>query len=165
MRLLLALAGFAIGFVSPTFAQDTIDPKVEQQIRVLAAKYDEAFNKNDASALGALFSEDAVFSGLHGTFNGRQAIENFHNQHVFARWHVNNRVRTASILGTVMMPTKLTPHMLKEAPTAQVFARWHVNNRVTTVDRVVSVSDEVSSSGRWSETVRSNGKNVGGTGW
>jgi uncharacterized protein (TIGR02246 family) len=127
MRLLLALAGFAIGFVSPTFAQDTIDPKVEQQIRVLAAKYDEAFNKNDASALGALFSEDAVFSGLHGTFNGRQAIENFHSQ--------------------------------------QVFARWHVNNRVTTVDRVVSVSDEVSSSGRWSETVRSNGKNVGGTGW
>ena len=127
MRLLLALAGFAIGFVSPTFAQDTIDPKVEQQIRVLAAKYDEAFNKNDATALGALFSEDAVFSGLHGTFNGRQAIENFHSQ--------------------------------------QVFARWHVNNRVTTVDRVVSVSDEVSSSGRWSETVRSNGKNVGGTGW
>ena len=125
MRLLLALAGFAIGFVSPTFAQDTIDPKVEQQIRVLAAKYDEAFNKNDASALGALFSEDAVFSGLHGTFNGRQAIENFHSQ--------------------------------------QVFARWHANNRVTTVDRVVSVSDEVSSSGRWSETVRSNGKNVGGT--
>ena len=33
MRLLPALAGFAIGFVSPTFAQDTIDPKVEQQIR------------------------------------------------------------------------------------------------------------------------------------
>ena len=126
MRLLLALAGFAIGFVSPTFAQDTIDPKVEQQIRVLAAKYDEAFNKNDASALGALFSEDAVFSGLHGTFNGRQAIENFHSQ--------------------------------------QVFARWHVNNRVTTVDRVVSMSDEVSSSGSWSETVQSNGsKNVGGT--
>ena len=127
MRLLLALAGFAIGFVSPTFAQDTIDPKVEQQIRALAAKYDEAFNKSNATALGALFSEDAVFSGLHGTFNGRQAIENFHSQ--------------------------------------QVFARWHVNNRVTTVDRVVSVSDEVSSSGRWSETVRSNGKNVGGTGW
>jgi len=126
-RLLLALAGFAIGLILPTFAQekDTVDPRVAEQVRALAAKYDEAFNKNDATALGALFSEDAVFSGLHGRFNGRQAIENFHSQ--------------------------------------QVFARWHVNNRVTTVDRVVSVSDEVSSSGRWSETVRSNGKNVGGT--
>ena len=89
-------------------------------------KYDEAFNKNDATALGALFSEDAVFSGLHGRFNGRQAIEIF----------------TANRFSVV----------------------WHVNNRVTTVDRVVSVSDEVRSSGRWSETVRSNGsKNVGGT--
>src|SRR5580692_10850528 len=73
-----------------------------------------------------LFSEDAVLSGLHGRFKGPQAIENFHSQ--------------------------------------QVFARWHANNRVTTVDRVVSVSDEVSSSGRWSEAVQSNGsKNVGGT--
>jgi uncharacterized protein (TIGR02246 family) len=127
-RLLLAIAAFVIGFVQPVLAQknDTVDPKVEQQIRVLATQYDEALKKNDATALGALFSEDAVLSGLHGRFKGRQAIENFHSQ--------------------------------------QVFGRWHVNNRVTTVDRVVSASDEVSSSGRWSETVRSNGsKNVGGT--
>ena len=123
---LLATVGLAISFTRPTFAQDTIDPKVEQQIRAFTMKYDEAFNKNDATALGALFSEDAVLSGLHGKFKGRQAIENFHNQ--------------------------------------PVFGRWHVNNRVTTVDRVVSVSDEVSSSGRWSETVQSNGsKNVEGT--
>ena len=128
IRLLLALSGFVIGFASPTFAQnnDTIDPKIAEQIRALTSKYDEAFNKNDATVLGALFSEDAVLSGLHGKFKGRQAIENFHSQ--------------------------------------QVFARWHANNRVTTVDRVVSVSDEVSSSGRWSETVQSNGsKNIGGT--
>ena len=128
IRLVLALVGFAIGFALPIFAQekDTVDPQIAEQVRALAAKYDEAFNKNDSTALGVLFSEDAVFSGLHGRFNGRQAIENFHSQ--------------------------------------QVFARWHVNNRVTTVDRVVSVSEEVSSSGRWSETVQSNGsKNVGGT--
>jgi uncharacterized protein (TIGR02246 family) len=123
---LLATVGLAISFTWPTFAQDTIDPKVGQQIRAFTMKYDEAFNKNDATALGALFSEDAVLSGLHGKFKGRQAIENFHSQ--------------------------------------QVFGRWHANNRVTTVDRAVSVSDEVSSSGRWSETVQSNGsKNVGGT--
>jgi len=139
----VALVGLAISFALPTLAQqtntssspattataqqgDTVDPQVAEQVRALASKYDQVFNKNDATALGALFSEDAVFSGLHGRLNGRQAIENFHSQ--------------------------------------QVFARWHVNNRVTTVDRVVSVNDEVSSSGRWSETVQSNGsKNVGGT--
>jgi hypothetical protein len=44
IRLLLALAGLAIGFAVPTFAQqkDTPDPKIAQQIRVLATKYDEA---------------------------------------------------------------------------------------------------------------------------
>src|ERR1700731_4362126 len=92
--LLLALIGWAVAFVSMAFAQDTIDPQLADQVRALAAKYDDAFNKNDATALGALFSEDAVFSGLHGRFNGRQAIENFHSQQVFGRWHVNNRVTT-----------------------------------------------------------------------
>jgi uncharacterized protein (TIGR02246 family) len=141
MKTRVALLGLAISFALPTLAQqtntppapavtataqqkDTVDPQVAEQVRALAAKYDEAFNTNDATALGALFSEDAVLSGLHGRFNGRQAIENFHSQ--------------------------------------QVFARWHANNRVTTVDRVVSVSDEVSSSGRWSETVRSNGSKISG---
>jgi uncharacterized protein (TIGR02246 family) len=128
IRHLLAIVGFVFGLALPTFAQqkDTVDPQVAEQVRALTARYDDAFNKSDATALGALFSEDAVFSGLHGRYKGRQAIENFHSQ--------------------------------------QVFARWHANNRVTTVDRVVSVSDGISSSGRWSETVQSNGsKNVGGT--
>jgi uncharacterized protein (TIGR02246 family) len=128
IRLVVALVGLAIGLAVPALAQqeDTVDPQLAEQVRALAAKYDEAFNRNDATALGALFSEDAVLSGPHGRHKGRQAIENFHTQ--------------------------------------QVFARWQANNHVTTVDRVVSVSDEVSSSGRWSETVQSNGsKNVGGT--
>ena len=126
LRLLGVLLGYVICLTGPIFAQETVDPQVAEQVRALTANYDEAFNRNDTTALGALFSEDAVLSGLHGKFKGRQAIENFHSQ--------------------------------------QVFARWHANNRVTTVDRVISVSDEVSSSGRWSETVQSNGsKNVGGT--
>jgi uncharacterized protein (TIGR02246 family) len=128
IRLVVALVGLAIGLTVPALAQqkDTVDPKVDQQVRALAARYDEAFNRNDAAAVAALYTEDAVLSGPHGRFNGRQAIANFHSQ--------------------------------------QVFGYWHVNNHFTTVDRLVSVSDEVSSRGRWSETVRSNGsKNVGGT--
>jgi hypothetical protein len=43
-RSLLILAGLAISFVLPSFAQqkDAVDPKVEQQIRALAQKYDDA---------------------------------------------------------------------------------------------------------------------------
>jgi hypothetical protein len=53
IRLMVALACFAIGFALPTFAQDTVDPQVAEQVRALASEYDQAFNKNDATALGA----------------------------------------------------------------------------------------------------------------
>ena len=44
IRLAVALVGLIIGFVLPTFAQqkNAIDPKIEQQIRVLAAKYEDS---------------------------------------------------------------------------------------------------------------------------
>ena len=68
----VALVGLAISFAWPTLAQqtntssspattataqqgDTVDPQVAEQVRTLASKYDQAFNKNDATALGALF--------------------------------------------------------------------------------------------------------------
>jgi uncharacterized protein (TIGR02246 family) len=92
---LVALAGLAIGFALPTFAQhkDTVDPEVAQQIRVLAKKYDEAFSKNDAAALVALFTEDAVQVAPEGVFYGRQAIEKRYADNVFQQWHCNNHVQ------------------------------------------------------------------------
>jgi hypothetical protein len=59
MRLLVILAGLASSFTVPIFAQqkDTTDPQIAQQIRVLAAKYDEAFNNRDASSVAALYNE------------------------------------------------------------------------------------------------------------
>jgi len=43
-RVLLALAGLAIGFAVPVLAKekDTADPQMAQQIRALAMKYDAA---------------------------------------------------------------------------------------------------------------------------
>jgi len=38
-------------------------------------KADEAFNKNDATAVAALFTEDAVLVASDGMFYGRQAID------------------------------------------------------------------------------------------
>jgi len=74
----------------PAFAQDTVDPKIAQQIRVLAAKYDEAYNRNDAAAVAALYTEDAVLGSPHGTFHGRQAIEKIYEKHDFQAYHSKN---------------------------------------------------------------------------
>jgi hypothetical protein len=54
------LVGSAINFGLPAFAEqkDTVDPQIAQQIRVLAAKYDEAINKHDAAAVAALYAQD-----------------------------------------------------------------------------------------------------------
>jgi uncharacterized protein (TIGR02246 family) len=38
-------------------------------------KLDEAYNKNDAAAVAALFTEDAVLVAPDGRFSGRQDIE------------------------------------------------------------------------------------------
>jgi uncharacterized protein (TIGR02246 family) len=94
IRLVVAQVGLAICFVLPTLAQqkDTVDPQIAQQIRALGAKYDEAFNKNDAAAVAALYAEDAVWKTPHGTFTGRQAIERDYAKREFQQYLCNNHV-------------------------------------------------------------------------
>jgi hypothetical protein len=66
-RLLLTLAGLAIGFTVPTLAQEknTVDPQVRQQIEAVFMQFQEAYNKRDAV-------EVRSWAGLA---SGRQAIE------------------------------------------------------------------------------------------
>jgi hypothetical protein len=47
MRLLVYLAGLALGFAVPVLAQEqkTVDPEVRQQIEALLAKQDDSYNK------------------------------------------------------------------------------------------------------------------------
>jgi ketosteroid isomerase-like protein len=99
IRLLLTLAGFAIGFVLPTFAQqkDTADARIAQQRDLvgdpkaldefgsLATQQSEAFTNKDAAAVAALFTEDAVLVAPDGMFSGRQAIEKRY-EGTFQRW-------------------------------------------------------------------------------
>ena len=89
---LLGLAGLAIA--SPVLAlaqqQDSVDPKTAQQVRALAAKYDEACNKNDAAAVVAFITEDAIWTTPHGRLSGRQAIEKDYAERSFGRYHVND---------------------------------------------------------------------------
>ena len=114
IRLLLALAGFTISFAVPTFAQqtNTKDPQIAQQrdlrgvpnalaeFNALGLKMDEAFSKNDAVALAALFVEDAVLVAPDGMFFGRQAIQKRYAD-TFRRWPVTTSSGQGSCLNAI----------------------------------------------------------------
>ena len=87
--LIIALVGAAIGFVLPTFAQqtNTPDPQLREALATLLKKMDDGFVNSDAAALAALYTDDAV----HVTFNqppiyGREAIQK-HFEDDFKKLH------------------------------------------------------------------------------
>ena len=55
--------------------KDTPDSQLRQQVDATVNEYDKAFNNNDAAALAALFTEDAVLVTDTGLVYGREAIE------------------------------------------------------------------------------------------
>jgi hypothetical protein len=78
---MLTLAGLAISFALPTFAQEkdaAVDPQIVQQLHAIGKKSDKAFLKGDAAALAALYTEDAVYVTNTGPIRGRQAIEKYY---------------------------------------------------------------------------------------
>jgi ketosteroid isomerase-like protein len=91
INLVIALVGLAISIPLPTFAQqkDTVDPQLRQMIDALANKYAEAINNNDAAAIAAFYTEDAVFVTSGGPKYGRDAIKKFYAD-LFQRFHFSN---------------------------------------------------------------------------
>ena len=91
--LLLVLAGLAIGFTVPTFAQqtNTPDPQLVQQLAALPKKFAAAFNNNDGAAVAALYTEDAVLVNDSGPIYGREAIEK-HYVDLFQKLHFSNHI-------------------------------------------------------------------------
>jgi SnoaL-like protein len=76
---LFALIGLAISFSLPTVAQqtNTPDPELRAWLGAFDKKHAEPWNKNDAAAIAALFTEGAVYVTDRGPVNGRQAIEKY----------------------------------------------------------------------------------------
>jgi ketosteroid isomerase-like protein len=78
---LVALAGLAISFALPSFAQqqNTVDPEVREQIEAAVKKHEEAYNRYDAAAYAALYTRDAIevlsWESEGGATVGQQAIE------------------------------------------------------------------------------------------
>jgi uncharacterized protein (TIGR02246 family) len=93
IRLLLSLAGSAIGFAVPTFAQRTAtpDPQTTQKIFAIGKAYEDGGNNNDATTIAALYTEDAVLVTDRGPVNGRQAIEKWYTD-LYKGWHPKNLV-------------------------------------------------------------------------
>ena len=89
IRLLLALAGLAIGSAVPALAQasNAVDPQVRQEIEAALIKFEEAFNKQDATAIAALFTLDAAevagseMADAGSLASGREAIEKRYATH------------------------------------------------------------------------------------
>ena len=71
--------------------KDTVDPQIIEQLNAVGKKYDEAVNNNDAAAVAALYTEDAVFVSDRGPIYGRQAIEKWYADG-FQGWHPKNHI-------------------------------------------------------------------------
>ena len=67
----------------------TPDPQLRQQLDEKSKKFDEAFNNNDAAAVAALYTEDAILVTDTGPVYGREAIEKFWAG-LFKQFHVSN---------------------------------------------------------------------------
>jgi ketosteroid isomerase-like protein len=76
-RYLLALVGLAISFALPAFAQQTNkpDPQLREKLMAAIKKHGDAINSNDAAAVAANYTEDAVVVEQDGPTFGRKAIE------------------------------------------------------------------------------------------
>ena len=78
----------------------TADPKTAQEIRAFVREYEERFNKNDATALAALLTEDAVQMSPEGPICGRQAIQKKYVD-LFAQSHPTNIICTVDRVDAV----------------------------------------------------------------
>ena len=106
IRLLFALVGLAISFALPTFAQQTKKPDPQSRERLITRikAHTDALDKNDAAAVAANFTEDAVSVEQDGTSFGRAAIEKLWADR-FQKVHLSNNQVTVDedsphIMGT-----------------------------------------------------------------
>jgi ketosteroid isomerase-like protein len=107
LHVLLTLAGLAIGFAVPVLAQEkeevnpfpfraiAASPQIVQQLEAINLKFDEAFNKHDATAVGALYIASAVQLTPGRTFSGREAIEGYITD-LFQRHNPSDRITKIS---------------------------------------------------------------------
>ena len=97
------LVGLVIGFALPTFAQEKAatpavpnpfqsipaGPALVQQLEAINEQFDEAFNKHDATAVAAFYTENAILSSPLAVASGLPDIEKYFTN-VFQRFNGSN---------------------------------------------------------------------------
>ena len=98
--------GLAISFAAPAFAQEkeTIDPQIIEQLAARAQQIHEAWNNNDATAVGRTYTEDAVLVTDTGLVYGREAIEK-DNADAFKQFHFSNHISKCDQYGAHIIGT------------------------------------------------------------
>jgi ketosteroid isomerase-like protein len=81
------------------------DPKIIEQLNAKYKNYDEAYNNNDAAAMGAFFTEDGVLVTDRGPIYGREAIKK-HFADVFQKFNFSNHIGK---------PDQYSPHIIGTA--------------------------------------------------
>jgi hypothetical protein len=86
------------------FAQqeDTPDPQLREKLVAAIKKHTEALDKNDAAAVAANFTEDAVNVEQDGPTFGREAIEKL--------WA--DRFQTVQFSNNIVTPDEHSPHIV-----------------------------------------------------
>jgi uncharacterized protein (TIGR02246 family) len=133
-HLLGTLVGLAISFALPTFAQQTKtpDPKLRERLISRFKALTDALDKNDAAAVAANFTEDAILVTSYGQFSGRQAIEHWYAELFTDIRTSNNRVtvdenspRILCTAGNELWATGKWSHTLKgPAGSTEVKGYW-----------------------------------------
>jgi len=77
IRLVVALAGLAISFALPTFAQ-TIDPQLRAVVDGIDKTFDDSQNSGDPAPIIAVFAKDGVVVTNGGPFSGHDAITKYY---------------------------------------------------------------------------------------
>ena len=115
-RSLLALVGLAISFALPTFAQEknTVDPQLRERLIALIKKYGDAINKNDAAAVAANYTEDAVAVEQDGPTFGREAIEKL--------WA--DRFQKVQFSNNIATPDEHSPHISADGKLMWATGSW-----------------------------------------
>jgi ketosteroid isomerase-like protein len=104
-RLIAPLVVLAISFALPTFGQQTNTPDQKAWWDSLGAKFTVAWNNNDAAALAALFTKDAVLVTNTGPIYGRDALEKYYTD-LFKQVHFSNHIAK---------PDQYSPHVIGAA--------------------------------------------------
>ena len=97
-----ALAGLASAFTLRALAQSTdtfLTEQDHQQIDALGSKYVEAFNKNNAAALAALFTDDGLLVGPGSIVSGQAAIEKSYQDTFKGGTQSDQRIQTVELHG------------------------------------------------------------------